>query len=377
MRLAFRMALKFLLSAKAQTTLIIIGIAVGISVQLFIGLLIQGLQQDLIESTIGSSSQVTITNDDDYIEIEDMIIEDILAVEGINKVSPVLTKNVFITIDDDSTTVVINGITYEDSSNIYKLDEKLVEGDLPLNNDEIIIGNFYDVEIGDEIEITTIENGDYIFTVSGIFDSGVLDVNEKIVYTNLNSLQNYLNLDNEVSAIETQIDDVFDNEITSKVESVVDSNYQVVSWQDENADLLSALSSQSLSSYIIQICVVVSVALAISSVLIISVVQKSKQIGILKAMGLNNSGISQVFLFQGALLGAIGSLFGIALGLGLLISFTTFAVDDSGDAVISIYYNYSFIGLSFLIGVVCAVGASIIPARKSKKLSAIEVISNG
>ncbi len=375
MKIAFKIAFNFLFSTKAQSMLIIIAIGIGISVQLFIGLLIQGLQSDLINSTIGSSSHITITlENDEYLEVGDDVLKGINNNSDFAKVSYVLEANAFMNNDN---TVVVNGINYDEKSNIYGLEDKLVEGKLPTNDNEIIIGKYYEtINVSDKIILTNSNDLTKEYVVVGKFNFGTKEVNERMVYTTLNSVQSYMGLENKVSKIETQIDNVFASaDIKNKLD--LPEKYNVVTWEEANEELLSALSSQSLSSYIIQVFVVISVALAISSVLIISVVQKSKQIGIIKAMGLNDTGVSLIFLSQGLIFGVLGSLLGIGLGLGLLKSFSTFALDELGNPVININYNVQFIFISFGIGVVSAIIASLIPAYKSKKLTAMEVIKNG
>ena len=144
-----------------------------------------------------------------------------------------------------------------------------------------------------------------------------------------------------------------------------------------NEQLLSGLNGQSVSSYMIQVFVLISVILGIASVLAITVLQKSKQIGILKAMGLKDRKASQIFLFQGLMLGVAGALLGIALGIGLILMFTKFALNPDGTPVVPVSLDYQFILFSGLIAVLSASVASLIPARKSSKLSPIEVIRNG
>ena len=126
-----------------------------------------------------------------------------------------------------------------------------------------------------------------------------------------------------------------------------------------------------------QVFVLVEVLLGISSVLAISVVQRSKQLGILKAMGIKDRDASLIFVFQGLMLGFIGALLGILLGFGLLYFFTKFAVNPDGSPVVPIYINTGFLVLSGLFAVASAVIASLIPARLSSKLNPIEVIKNG
>jgi lipoprotein-releasing system permease protein len=154
-------------------------------------------------------------------------------------------------------------------------------------------------------------------------------------------------------------------------------NYQVTNWIENNEELLSGLQGQSISSIMIQVFVIVSVVIGIASVLAIIVMQKSKQIGILKAMGLRDSDASFIFLIEGFLLGVLGAFFGILLGLGLAVIFTKFAVTSDGSPVVPLFIDVKFIFLSTLIAIIASMTAALIPARKSSKLSVIEVIRNG
>lgn len=377
MKLSFQIAWKFLTSSKAQTVLIITGIAIGISVQLFIGLLIQGLQKGLIQTTIGSSSQITIEEKDETIKMDDPIIEKLEEEERLSIVSLVLQKDAFLSVSEQDYTVLVRGIQFDKKQDLAQLEDKLIEGRLPLEDNEIILGQFFDeINLEDVVEIQSFEKEPISMKVVGIFDFGNATVNEKQVYTNLKTLQRYLQLENQVSSIEMQLVDIFSSRQV-KEELDIPQQFTVTTWEESNASLLSALSSQSLSSVIIQVFVVISVALGISSVLIVSVTQKSKQIGILKAMGLNNNGVSLVFVAQGLILGVLGSVMGIILGFGLLEAFSRFAVDEAGNSIITIYYTLSSFTISMLVGVLSAVVASLIPAQKSKKLTVMEVINNG
>jgi len=128
---------------------------------------------------------------------------------------------------------------------------------------------------------------------------------------------------------------------------------------------------------LIQVFVTISVVLGIASVLAITVIQKSRQIGILKAMGVKDRTASLIFLSQGFILGIFGAIGGVLLGLLLTFAFTTFALDPDGNPVIPLLIDPQFIGISALVAIVSASLASVIPARKSTKISIIEVIKNG
>ncbi|MFA9423042.1 MAG: ABC transporter permease [Sedimentibacter sp.] len=386
MRLSFNIALRFLKSGKGQTLLIILGISVGVAVQIFIGSLIQGLQISLVDTTIGSSSQITInpTNSDKTIkEWERLMYEAEISSSDIKNISVAVDGSATIDYDKDTAPVIIRGFNLEAADKIYKLKESLYEGNLPTRKDEAIIGRELagkaGVRINDQIILLSPSGGQSRLKVTGLYDLNVSSINESWVVTNLETAQDILSLDNKVTSVEMQVKNVFKaDEIAKKLEYTLSiKDVEVDNWKDQNQQLLSGLNGQSVSSYMIQVFVLVAVLLGISSVLAISVVQRSKQLGILKAMGIKDRDASLIFVFQGLMLGFIGAILGIIFGFGLLYSFTKFAVNPDGSPVVPVYINNGFIALSGMFAIVSAVIASLIPARISSKLNPIEVIKNG
>lgn len=389
MKLAFRIALRFLTSSKGQTVLIALGIAIGISVQIFIGSLIEGLQISLLDSTIGNSSHITVSASeknepiDDYADISNAIETNY---EEVDQTSPNITKGAFLKIDDKTNQIVMRGFELDRADQIYDFTSALI-GDSKLPSDatnEIIIGvniaEDYGIQIGDSVEIITPEGSIHEAVVVGSFDLKVLSLNQTWIIGTLDFAKTVFGYeDNQVTGIEMQIDEPFDADIVSAkmTDEIPADGIVYENWKVQNEQLLSGLSGQSTSSLMIQVFVVISVVLGIASVLAITVLQKSRQIGILKAMGINDSTSSMVFLFQGFILGILGGLLGILFGLGLLWSFSKFALNADGTPVVPIFINYNFIALSGMIAVVASTLASIIPALKSRKLSPIEVIKNG
>ena len=152
-----------------------------------------------------------------------------------------------------------------------------------------------------------------------------------------------------------------------------DDDLKITNWIDENQNLLNGLQSQSLSSYFIQSFVLISVVIGVGSVLAITVVQKQRQLGILKAMGINNRTSSLIFIFQGLILGILGAIGGISLGIFFLYGFTQASASD----FIVISYDPIFISISAIIIIGSCVLAALGPAIKSSKLDPIEVIRSG
>jgi len=382
---AFKVAARFLSASKAQTALITIGIAIGVSVQVFIGSLIQGLQNDLIDSTIGSSSHITVRasergetmNDSQSIFTQIKGFDDEIEI-----VSRVLEGPANIVNNDTNDPALIRGFDFSDANGIYDFEARIQEGILPQNAMEIMIGkdmaDNFNIGLQDTLELFLPDRFETeTLVVTAIFDFRVTQINETWVVTTLDTAKTLFDTEG-ISAYELQVNDVFASAaIADSLSTELGSNYRVSEWQSQNEELLSGLNGQSVSSLMIQVFVIISVVLGIASVLAITVLQKSKQLGIIKAMGATDKQASLIFLFQGLLLGIIGAILGVILGLMLGFSFTIFAVDAAGDPVVGLFISPSFIALSAMIAILASMIASLIPARRSARLSVIEVIRNG
>lgn len=385
MKLAFSIAVRFLKSAKTQTLMIVLGIAVGVSVQIFIGSLIQGLQKTLVDKTIGNAAQINIQSDeqDNTIENYNDITKELSDMKnGILNIAVAVDRPVLIVEEDKNYSALVRGMVLDDSDKIYRIKERIYEGKEPLLENEAIIGRELKEEIGvglnEKLSLLTNTGKVQEVTVTGFFDLKVASINKAWVITTTQTAQNIFSLGNKVTGIEMQVQQVFQADtIAQEIESMLDENLKVSDWKSQNSELLSGLNGQSVSSIMIQIFVLLAVVLGIASVLAITVIQKSKQIGILKAMGIKDRVASWIFLFEGFLLGIMGAILGVVLGLSLGYLFTKFALNPDGTPVVDLYINYEFIAFSACVAILSATIASLIPARRSSKLNPIEVIKNG
>jgi lipoprotein-releasing system permease protein len=368
--------------------MIALGIAIGISVQVFIGSLISGLQASLVNSTIGNASQVTVLSDTDepFIRDYEALMQSLKASDSrITKVSAVIDQPGIIINGDESESILLRGLVFADADPIYNIEGRLIEGRLPQQDFEVVIGRELAAElgavIGDRIEATVLSGIRQTFRLVGVFDLKVQTINNSWFLTTQNSVQTLFDKRNQITSIEMQVDPdaVFAADEISAGLTALNRNgeLKITNWKAQNEQLLSGLNGQSVSSLMIQVFVVISVVLGIASVLAISVLQKSRQIGILKAMGIRNAQASRIFLYQGLILGVLGGLLGVALGYGLAFSFTKFAVRPDGSPVVALLIDPNFFALSFFIAVAASSAASLIPARRSSRLNPIEVIKNG
>ncbi len=387
MKLSFQIARRFLKSNLAQTIIIILGIGIGVSVQIFIGSLITGLQKSLVESTIGNSSQITITS-----EANDGLISDYgpllekagKADDRIEYVSPALDNAAFLSYDGKSQSLLVRGFEESGAENIYSLSKYITEGSFPASDNEVLLGKAlkdkYGLSVGDSFDLIAPDKSTHTCIISGFFDLKVAAVNSNWCITSLSNAQTLFNTGDKISSIEMQLyeDKVFSaDEVMNNISLALnESDLSLTNWKIQNESLLSGLQGQSISSLMIQVFVMISVVLGIASILAITVMQKSRQIGILKAMGIKNGKASLIFLFEGIILGVFGAIIGIGLGLGLAYAFSAFALNADGTPVVALYIDKNFIALSGLIAVLACMIASLIPARRSSKLNPIDIIRN-
>ena len=375
-----RIARRFLWRSKVQSLLIVLGIAVGLGVQVFVGSLITSLQDSLIEDTVGSSPQVILGPASGQVDFaftsqdRTMLGSD----PRITAIAPIQELSALLKTGDVSVPVVTKGATFADIDSIYGLSQKLVAGQMTLSEDRVVVGKELaeqnGLSPGDSVQLVLADGSTVGVVVEGVFDLGAQAANERSVFSGLELASSALGRPvDQVSAVEMQTSDVFASPELAADLQMEFPELAVSEWQARNSDLLTALQSQSTSSYMIQVFVVIAVMLGITSTLAISAAQKTRQIGILKALGMPDARTGKVFLYQAGILGVCGTALGIGLGVALSAVFTSVA--KSGDSgLFPIEPRLSFVLISAGIGIAVALISAIIPYRRTARLDPIEVI---
>lgn len=398
-----KIALRFLKSGRTQTLFILLGIAVGVSVQIFLGSLITSLQDSLVDETVGNSAQITIKAEDDGIsrmlEEEEqesvllrgnfsavdrslgnwpLITETLQDDRRVEVISPVVQGTALIRSAGKNQSVQVRGIRLEEADQIYDITGRITEGEPYVEGNSILIGTKLSETLGtgsgNEINLLTPKGETVRLMIGGVFDLESETVNEAVVFMDLKRAQKLYQRGSGITALEIQIDDPFEADVIAEEWRGQLSEVTIDQWKDQNRQLLNALASQSSSSYTIQFFVILAVTLGISSVLAVSVVQKSKEIGILKAMGATKRSASRIFLLQGLILGLLGSAAGSSLGILLLTVYQYFNRENSS---LVIQYTWSSILMIGIISTAAGTLASMIPARRSANLNPMEAIKNG
>lgn len=395
-----KVALRFMKGGKSQTIFITLGIALGVAVMIFLGLLINSLQDSLVDNTIGNSAHISISNQEDattqILEMAGLnqtllrgnnisipkslnnwtlITEQLAGDERIKAISPALQGTALIRNSGKNKSIQIKGINLDQADPIYEITSRLVSGTNAVEGNSVLIGTKLSEDLGvkEGSNVTLLlPSGESVqLLVSGVFDLENESVNGSLVFMDLKRAQKLFNTGNGISALEIQIFDPFLADVTAEEWKLTLDGVKIQQWKEQNASLLTALSSQGSSNYTIQFFVIVSITFGISSVLAVSVIQKSKEIGILKAMGATSRSARRIFLYQGLILGIVGAIAGVLLGILLIWSFATFA------ATFAINYDIvNILGVA-LIAIVSSTLAAVIPANKSAQLNPMEAIKNG
>ncbi len=397
-----RVAVRFLREGRMQTVLIIVGVAAGVAVVAYISALITGLQRNTLEKTLGAQAHVTLSAPDDVVlparaalaattalvhtqprvqrprtianwQALVPILEALPAVVG---VSPMVAGAGLARRGEASNSIALMGVDLERYERIVHLRAKVVQGEARLAPGEGIIGrelaDDLGVRVGDRINLVTGTRSDSV-RVTALVDLGVRELNRRTVIVPLRAAQSLVGLPGGATQIDLALADVWAAK-TLAADLAQRFPYQVESWQELNSQLVSALNAQSVSTALIRGVVMVVVVLGIASVLVVSVVQKQREIGILRAIGATQGQMLRVFLLQGAIVGALGSTLGVLLALGLIQAFTTFVRGSDGLPLFAITLAPSLALTIAGIATVCGVLAAVAPARRAAALDPAQAI---
>jgi lipoprotein-releasing system permease protein len=390
-------AVKFMRQGRTQTALIMVGISVGVSVIVFITALILGLQSNIIARTLGTQSHIRVQPPDEKNIITPsregsvaLVTEDKRAqrlrsilnwqdvrdtldtLPEIKAVSPVVSGPAFARKGEVFKSISILGIDPPRYEKIIPISTDIISGKFKVGAGDAVIGKILADDLGLRAgNKLRIESGDgrvAVVTIAGIFEIGVRDLDARFVYVDLKQAQSLLGLYGGINLIDLTVQDLFAADATAARISRL-TGLKAESWMETNAQLVNALASQSLSTSIITFFVALSVAFGIASVLAISVTQRTREIGILRAMGIRRSQMLQVFLIQGGLLGLIGSAVGASFGYGLVMAFNVF-----GPKLFYIELPTYLIGSATAIATVVGILAALAPAWRASRLDPVQAI---
>ena len=393
-------AMRYLREGRLQTFLILAGVTGGVAVIVFMTTLIAQLQASIIDRTLGSQAHVVIRPPDEVnrpspeaaeraaiiepraqrlrsVDQWDAVMRLAADTPEVVAVSPTVSGAGFALRGTASRAIALFGVDPDRFRRIVDMDARIVRGRFEISGTTTAIGielaKDLGVGVGDKIRVATAQGRDELLTIAGVFDMGNLDLNRRWVFSTIKLAQSLLDLPGGVSSIDLTVVDIFGAQrIAERLRD--QTGLKVESWMQTNSQLLAALKNQTVTNNLIRSFVAVIVAVGIASVLVVSVVQKQREIGILRAMGASRRRIMAVFLVQGAAYGLVGSLFGAGIAVGLIGFFSRIFRNADGTAIFNATVDPAMVLRVCALAVVVGLLAASLPARRAAKMDPVQAI---
>ncbi len=399
-------ALRFLREGRMQTLFIVSGIAIGVAVIVFMSALLTGLQANFVRRVLTAQAHIQLLPPKEVaralgpppgaspgaiegatvqaplqrlksIDQWQAVVAEIRAMPDVLVVSPAATGSALVVRGDASRAITLIGIDPELYFRIVALPDDIVHGSTRLTNSDILIGtelaSDLGLSVGDKLRVSSANGGASTLTVAGIFDLGNKSANQRTTYVALRTAQSLLGLTGGVSGIDVTIQDIYAAETIARRITAA-TGVHADSWITTNAQFFSAVQAQTTANTTIRFFVALSVAFGIASVLVVSVVQKSREIGILRAMGISRGQVLRVFLLQGGLLGLAGSIGGSAIGLVALVLWQRYARNPDGTPLFALAIEPGLVIAALLLATITGLVAAFAPALRAARLDPVVAI---
>jgi lipoprotein-releasing system permease protein len=402
-------ALRFLREGRLQTAFIIAGVAIGVAVIVFMSALMAGLQSNFIQRVLSASAHIELLPPKQLSrplrqgpqavagEVEAAIVQaplqrlksidqwqalavQIQAMPQVLVVAPVAAGSALVLRGSASRAITLTGIDPALYFRIVKLDDKIVRGSARLLGSDILIGTELAIDLGvglgDKLHISTGAGesaASTVLTISGISDLGNKGANMRATFVALRTAQSLLGLTGGVSSLEVTVHDVYAAETVAQVITAA-TGVEADSWITTNAQFFTAVSAQTTANTAIRFFVGLSVAFGIASVLAVVVVQKSREIGILRAMGISRAQVLRLFLLQGGLLALSGAVLGSGIGALGLVLWQRLAKNADGTPLFPLVMAPRLFAAALLLATLTGLIAAFAPARSAARLDPVVAI---
>jgi lipoprotein-releasing system permease protein len=322
-------ALRYLLAKRKEKFISIIslisvlGVAVGVCALIVVIGVMAGFDNELRDKIIGANSHIVIEQEGGVQDAATMI-KKIKTEPHVVSAAPFLDGQAFIKAKDSIQGISIRGILADEELKVSKVGSYIKAGSIDgLKNGGMVIGTEmaqrYGLKLGDTVSVLSpIDGSAKDFKVAGIFNSGYYEYDSGLAFVDLKDAQELFGAEGKAGGIGVKIDDEYlAPELRIKLQKKLGFPFYVKTWIDLNKSLFSALKLEKLAMFWILALIVAVACFNIAATLIMVVMEKTKDIGILKAIGATNNSIRIIFTLQGFIVGVVGTALGVAGGLGL------------------------------------------------------------
>lgn len=396
---AFAVARRYLLSNPLQTLLLVAGVALGVTVFVFITALIAGLAVRLTDEVTGNSAHVTLdppirvarvlagnhpvesaalvsTVQRRQIRDWQSIVELLRSQSSVAAISPQITGSGFLVRGEAVAQVEIIGLEAEGIDAITPVSTKIISGESALGADGILVGERLSQDMGLYAGQVVLLRSDRMserqLTVKGIYRTGLQSLDERVAFLSLQTARALFDLPAGVTKIEIKLKDAN----TARIEADFlgeATGLRATSWQAKNLDLEDALTAQGQTGTLIQIFSLISIVIGVASALVLSAYRRRSEVGIMRAFGIPSGFIAWIFLLQGLIIGLTGASIGCLTGYGLCSWLASITKPD-GSPILPIAPEQGGYVAAVLLTTLGAVIASVLPARQASRIDPLEAI---
>ena len=379
------------------TIISVLGVMVGVMALVVVLSVMNGFRSDLMGKILGVNSHVLVLNLSGTFGGYRQVAEKVEKMDGVVAVAPFVYTQVMLNHAGRVSGAVLRGVDPEIAGRVVNFDKMIKEGSLSSLNETkkgmpgIIIGSELSKQIGASIGslVTVISPEGKLtplgrtpntqkFKVTAVFDSGMYEYDASMVYISLGEAQGFLALGNQVTGLEVKVTEVYQSDvIAGKIQKKLGYPYWTKDWKLMNRSLFSALKLEKLTMFVILTMIVLVGALNIISTLVMVVMEKTRDVAILRAMGASAKSIMSIFMFQGILVGVIGTIAGLCSGLGLcqLLSryqFINLPADVYYISKLPVQVSVSDVSIVAGAAVVISFLATLYPAWYASRLNPVE-----
>ena len=383
----FFIAKKQMLERKKQSILSIVGVFIGITVLIVSLGVSNGLDKNMINSILSLTSHINVYSPENIPNYEELV-KNIEEVKGVKGAVPTIETQGIIKYEGHGEPYVagvkVVGYDLDKAIKVMKLDDYIIDGKIDLEDKKsILIGKELAASmgamVGDKVKLITSEETDLEMTVGGIFQSGFYEYDVNMVLIPLQTAQYITYSDETVGRLSVRLDNPYDaQELIYDVARKLPTDLYIGTWGEQNKALLSALTLEKTIMLVVFSLIAIVAGFLIWITLNTLVREKTKDIGIMRAMGFSKKNIMLIFLIQGIILGIIGIILGIIVSLILLYYIKNYAV----DLVSNIYYlkdipiEISLKEIAIIVGAnfIVILISSIFPAYRAAKLENVEAL---
>lgn len=373
------------------------GIALGVATLLVVMSVMNGMQTDLKNKVLGASAPITVLTIDqefirDWKEIVDTLKE---GVPEIRDATPYIFEKALLKHEDRTDGAIIRGVDPNSFSLVSDIPQHIETGEFDLSGKKVILGNYLArrlwAHVGDTVTISSpfssaptpfgfiLPAEDFI--LSGVFDMGMYEYNATLAIISIENAKSLFGIDG-VTGIDFTVDDPYQApNLAVDIVAKLSYPYRVMNWMERNRILLRALEIEKKVMFIILTLIIIVAAFNIVSSLVLIVLAKMREIGILKALGSSASSITRIFLIDGLIVGGGGAFFGVFLAWILCFLLGKYKFIDLPSDVyfltkLPVEMQFADFLLVIFSAIVLSLLAALYPAKKAAGLDPVEAIRN-